>query len=164
MATSEQLKPAYPLPALRPTSVESYSEVQLQRTHDGRVATILWNPPKRMNPLSVTLTDELVAAVEDASADERLNIVVLRGAGGYFSVGDDLVEMHAKTSAALREAAAEIRRLRSDAQLSRGDFDRTSGNKADGGISNLPAPIFWSLAIGQVVFLIWLVLETLGWL
>jgi hypothetical protein len=74
------------------------------------------------------------------------------------------VEMHAKTSAALREAAAEIRRLRSDAQLSRGDFDRTSGNKADGGISNLPAPIFWSLAIGQVLFLGWLIFETLGWL
>jgi len=94
VAPSEQLKPAHPLPALRPTTVDGYSEVELQRSHDGRVATILWNPPKRMNPLSVTLTDELVAAVEEVSADERLNIVVLRGAGGYFSVGDDLVEMH----------------------------------------------------------------------
>src|SRR5947208_2042096 len=47
-----------------------------------------------MNPLSVTLTDELVAAVEEASADEQLHIVVFRGAGGYFSVGDDLIEMH----------------------------------------------------------------------
>jgi len=47
-----------------------------------------------MNPLSVKLTDELVAAVEEAQADERLNVVVLRGAGGYFSVGDDLVEIH----------------------------------------------------------------------
>ncbi len=95
MASSDQaLKPAYPLPALRPTTVERYSELALQRSHDGRVATILWDPPKRMNPLSVTLTDELVAAVEEVSADEQLNIVVLRGAGGYFSVGDDLVEMH----------------------------------------------------------------------
>jgi enoyl-CoA hydratase len=95
MASSDHgLKPAQPLPALRPTTVERYSELQLQRSHDGRVATILWDPPKRMNPLSVTLTDELVAAVEEVSADEQLNIVVLRGAGGYFSVGDDLVEMH----------------------------------------------------------------------
>jgi enoyl-CoA hydratase len=95
MAASDQaLKPAHPLPALRPTTVESYSELQLTHSHDGRVATIEWNPPKRMNPLSVTLTDELVAAVEEVSADESVNIVVLRGAGGYFSVGDDLVEMH----------------------------------------------------------------------
>jgi enoyl-CoA hydratase len=92
-ATHEALKPAQPLPALRPTTVERYSEVQLARSHDGRVATVLWDPPKRMNPLSVTLTDELVAAVEEVAADERLNVVVFRGAGGYFSVGDDLVEM-----------------------------------------------------------------------
>ena len=95
MATKdEQLKPAQPLPALRPTTVDDYAEVQLQRSHEGRVATVRWNTPKRMNPLSVKLTDELVAAVEEVSADEQLRIVVFRGAEGYFSVGDDLVEMH----------------------------------------------------------------------
>jgi enoyl-CoA hydratase len=93
----ERLKPTQPLPALRPVTVERYSEVQLERSHDGRVATIRWATPKRMNPLSVTLTDELVAAVEEVSADEDLRIVVFRGAGGYFSVGDDLVEMHEGT-------------------------------------------------------------------
>jgi enoyl-CoA hydratase len=92
--TDERLKPAQPLPALRPTTVDDYSEVQLHRSHDGRVATIEWDTPKRMNPLSVKLTDELVAAVEEVSADEQLHIVVFRGAGGYFSVGDDLIEMH----------------------------------------------------------------------
>ena len=93
-AADHPLKSAQPLPALRPTTVDGYQELVLRRTHDGRVATILWDPPKRMNPLSVTLTDELVAAVEEVSADERLNIVIFRGAGGYFSVGDDLVEAH----------------------------------------------------------------------
>jgi enoyl-CoA hydratase len=92
--TDERLKPAQPLPALRPTTVDDYSEVHLERSHDGRVATIKWDTPKRMNPLSVKLTDELVAAVEEVSADEQLQIVVFRGAGGYFSVGDDLIEMH----------------------------------------------------------------------
>jgi enoyl-CoA hydratase len=93
-STDELLQPAHPLPALRPTTVERYSELQLQRSHDARVATIKWDPPKRMNPLSVSLTDELVAAVEEVSADGQLHIVVFRGAGGCFSVGDDLIEMH----------------------------------------------------------------------
>jgi enoyl-CoA hydratase len=93
-STNSELKSAYPIPTLRPTNVTEYSEVSLERSHDGRVATIVWDPPKPMNPLSVALTDELVAAVEEVSSDERLNIVVFRGAGGYFSAGDDLVEMH----------------------------------------------------------------------
>ena len=88
------LKPAYPVPTLRPTNVSEYSEVTLERSHDDRVATVTWNPPKPLNPLSVALTDELVAAVEEASADERLHMVVFRGAGGSFSAGDDLVEIH----------------------------------------------------------------------
>src|SRR5437763_3909713 len=92
--TDERIKPPHPLPALRPTTVDTYREVRLERSHDGRVATIEWDPPKPMNPLSVTLTDELVAAVEEVSADEQLHIVVFRGAGGYVSVGDDLIEMH----------------------------------------------------------------------
>jgi enoyl-CoA hydratase len=91
---STAIAEAYPVPALRPVGIDGYDEVTLERSHDGRVATITWNPPKAMNPLSVKLTDELVAAVEEAQADERLNVVVLRGAGGYFSVGDDLVEIH----------------------------------------------------------------------
>jgi len=92
--TDERIKPAHPLPALRPTTVDIYRELQLKRSHGGRVATIEWDPPKPMNPLSVTLTDELVAAVEEVSADEQLHVVVFRGAGGYFSVGDDLIEIH----------------------------------------------------------------------
>jgi enoyl-CoA hydratase len=80
-------------PKLRPTNVKDYEEVSFERSHDGRVAVITWNPATRMNALSVKLTDELVAAVEEAQADEQLNIVIFRGEGGYFSVGDDLHEM-----------------------------------------------------------------------
>lgn len=85
---------SYPVPALRPAGLDDYSEVSVDRSHGGRVATIVWNPPKPLNPLSVRLTDELVAAVEEVQADEDLHVVVLRGAGAQFSAGDDLVEMH----------------------------------------------------------------------
>src|SRR3954449_819028 len=93
-ATDTPLKPAQPLPALRPTTVTEYDELSLERTHDGRVAKIVWDPPKPLNPLSVALTDQLVAAVEEVAADEHIHVVVFRGASGAFSVGDDLVEMH----------------------------------------------------------------------
>lgn len=83
-----------PLPTLRPTGVTDYREVTLTRSRNGRVAEISWNPATTMNALSVRLTDELVAAVEEVQADEQLNVVIFRGAGGYFSAGDDLVEMH----------------------------------------------------------------------
>src|SRR5919202_7097554 len=83
----------YPVPALRPEGLDGYQGVSFERTHDGQVGVITWRS-KRMNPLSVELSNELVAAVEDAYADEQLKLVVLRGLGGYFSVGDDLVEMH----------------------------------------------------------------------
>jgi enoyl-CoA hydratase len=92
--TDAPIKSAYPVPTLRPTNVTEYSEVRLERSHGGRVATITWNPPKSLNPLSVALTDELVAAVEEVSADEQLHMVVFRGGGGCFSAGDDLVEIH----------------------------------------------------------------------
>ena len=45
MATKDAgLKPTQPLAALRPTTVERYLEVQLERGYDGRVATIRWKP------------------------------------------------------------------------------------------------------------------------
>jgi enoyl-CoA hydratase len=94
MSSSQAIKRACPVPSLRPTTVDGYDEVSVERSHDGRVATITWNPPKKLNPLSVAMTDELVAAVEEVSADERLHVVVFRGGGGYFSAGDDLVEVH----------------------------------------------------------------------
>jgi enoyl-CoA hydratase len=81
------------VPALRPRGVDGFAEASFERTHDGQVGVITWQT-KRMNPLSVDLSDELVAAIEEAYADERMKIVVLRGLGGVFSVGDDLLEMH----------------------------------------------------------------------
>jgi hypothetical protein len=63
-----------------------------------------------------------------------------------------------------KEAADEIKRLRPGAEPGFNNFDEAGGNKPDRSIGNIPAPIFWSLAIGQVVFLGWLIFQTLGWL
>ena len=44
MATKdERLKPAQPLPALRPTTVDNYAEIQLQRSRDMVLSTEFQN-------------------------------------------------------------------------------------------------------------------------
>jgi enoyl-CoA hydratase len=82
------------VPGFQPQGFTGYKDVSVTRSHEGRVAHITWNPPKRLNPLTVALTDELMAAVEEVKGDERLHVVAFRGAGGFFCCGDDLVEMH----------------------------------------------------------------------
>jgi hypothetical protein len=86
---------------------------------------------------------------------------MLRSQAGNLAAAAVAADMHAKTSAALHEAATEIKQLRLEAGLSASD---PPAKTSDRSISNIPAPIFWSLAAGQVVFLGWLILETLGWL
>lgn len=89
---------------------------------------------------------------------------MLRNEAGNLAAAAVAADMHAKTSAALREAADEIKRLRPGAEPGFNNFDEAGGNKPDRSIGNIPAPIFWSLSIGQVVFLGWLIFQTLGWL
>jgi len=89
------LKPAVPVPAYRAVTVGEYKEVRIRKSHGGRVATISWQTKgKKLNPLSVALTDELRSAVSEVAADERVHLAIFRGEGGYFCCGDDLVEMH----------------------------------------------------------------------
>ncbi len=85
---------AVSVPAFQPKGFKGYQEVAIERSHDGRVAHITWNPAKRLNPLTVALTDELMAAVEEVKNDEQLHVVIFRGANGFFCCGDDLVEMY----------------------------------------------------------------------
>lgn len=88
------LRPAIGVPALRAVNVKEYKEVRIARSHNGRVATITWKTTgKKLNPLTVAITDELRSAVLEVGADEAVHVVVFRGEGGYFCCGDDLVEM-----------------------------------------------------------------------
>ncbi len=83
-----------PVPAFAPKGHQGYQQVRIDYTHKGRVAHIVWDPPKRLNPLTIELTNEVMAAVEEVQAKENLHVVIFRGAGGTFCCGDDLVEMY----------------------------------------------------------------------
>ena len=59
---------------------------------DGRIATITLNRPERLNAINGAMPGEIRAAVEAANADDRVHVIVLRGAGKAFCAGYDLKE------------------------------------------------------------------------
>jgi hypothetical protein len=65
---------------------------------------------------------------------------MLRSEAGNLAAAAVAADMHAKTSAALHEAATEIKQLRLEAGLSASD---PPAKTSDRSISNIPAPIFW---------------------
>ncbi len=58
----------------------------------GRIATITLNRPERLNAINDDMPGEIRQAVEAANADDRVHVIVLRGAGNAFCAGYDLKE------------------------------------------------------------------------
>ena len=56
----------------------------------GRIATITLNRPEHLNAINDDMPGEIRAAVDAANADERVHVIVLRGAGAAFCAGYDL--------------------------------------------------------------------------
>ena len=57
------------------------------------VAYITLNRPDKLNPLNSAMCDELEQCLADASLDDSVRAVFLRGAGGNFSAGGDVGDM-----------------------------------------------------------------------
>jgi 2-(1,2-epoxy-1,2-dihydrophenyl)acetyl-CoA isomerase len=66
----------------------AYEELIVDR--DGRVATVRLNNPSKMNALSLTLTAELIHALEAIRDDASVRAVVITGEGRGFCSGADL--------------------------------------------------------------------------
>ncbi|MHA1329272.1 MAG: enoyl-CoA hydratase/isomerase family protein, partial [Promethearchaeota archaeon] len=58
-----------------------------------KVAWITLNRPEVLNALNMKLSDELIEAIEKVQKSTKLKFLVIKGAGGNFSVGDDIKEM-----------------------------------------------------------------------
>ena len=56
----------------------------------GRTATLTLNRPERLNAINDEMPGEIRAAVEAANADDRVHVIVVRGAGKAFCAGYDL--------------------------------------------------------------------------
>jgi enoyl-CoA hydratase/carnithine racemase len=57
---------------------------------DGRILTITLNRPDRMNAFTGRMCEELIAAFDQADADDTVKVVIVTGAGRAFCAGSDL--------------------------------------------------------------------------
>lgn len=67
--------------------------ISLERSSDGRVATVWLDSPERRNAMGRALFDDLPRAMADVSADPAVRAVVIAAKGPHFTVGLDLKEM-----------------------------------------------------------------------
>ncbi|HEV3355541.1 MAG TPA: enoyl-CoA hydratase-related protein [Pseudonocardiaceae bacterium] len=83
----------------------------LSRT-DGALATVTINRPGKRNALTAAMYAALAEAVNAASADPDVRVIVLTGAGGSFSAGNDLGDFIAASgSATARDDDQPVRRF-----------------------------------------------------
>jgi enoyl-CoA hydratase/carnithine racemase len=60
---------------------------------EGGVAKITLNRPERRNAIGPTMINELLWALEDATADDAIRSIVITGAGKSFCAGGDFAQM-----------------------------------------------------------------------
>jgi enoyl-CoA hydratase/carnithine racemase len=63
---------------------------QVLVTDDGPVCTIRMNRPEKKNALTSAMYDAMAQAIESASGDSAIRCVLIAGAPGVFSAGNDL--------------------------------------------------------------------------
>ena len=65
-----------------------YQDILYDKTD--RIATLTFNRPDRLNAITNVMRSEILDAMRDASSDDDIRVVVLKGAGKGFCAGADL--------------------------------------------------------------------------
>lgn len=96
----------------RPTAQFRFREIIYEKK--GRVATVLMNRPRHLNPLSTRILDEMGTAFRDIADDDAIGVAILTGAGDRaFSTGGDVHEYAAEYVQRPRDYWKYIGRFRS---------------------------------------------------
>lgn len=61
-------------------------------TRDGAVETITINRPEKKNALTLSMYEALTSSLNHACEDDEVRAIILRGAGGVFTSGNDLTD------------------------------------------------------------------------
>ncbi|MBL7491107.1 enoyl-CoA hydratase/isomerase family protein [Frankia sp. AgB1.9] len=77
------------------TAALTDGRVLLERNPEAGVARITLNCPERRNSYDAAMRGQLAALLDDAAGDDDVKVVLLRGAGGYFSAGADMRNAYA---------------------------------------------------------------------
>ena len=86
------------------------AEVEISR--EGGVLDILMNRPAKKNALTGAMYQAMIAGLEQAEGDAAIAAVILRGAGGVFSAGNDIADFAAAVQSGQDLAAGDfIRRI-----------------------------------------------------
>lgn len=91
---------------------------ELIETLDAGVYTLTLNRPERLNALTATMLEALLAALRRAQADPQVRVVLLTGAGRGFCAGGDVKAM-AESDAGERTLEARVQQLREHMECSR---------------------------------------------
>lgn len=66
------------------------TEELIQHSRDDHVLTITFNRPDKKNALTIAMYQELLELLDEASQSDSIRVVVLKGAGGNLTSGNDL--------------------------------------------------------------------------
>ncbi len=73
---------------------DSYKHIKVER--DSSIATLTLNEPDNRNAIHAQMHAELEQVWLDLAQDEQVNVIVLTGAGRFFSAGGDIKRMAAR--------------------------------------------------------------------
>src|SRR5262245_12766227 len=74
----------------RPSMSEAQRFSQIDWAVEDGVATVTLSRPDKLNAVTTTMIDELIAAFDQADADDAVRAVIVTGAGRAFCAGADL--------------------------------------------------------------------------
>jgi len=66
----------------------SYQTVKIEK--EGKIARLILNRPDKLNAINDTMLHEICAGLEELQQDSNIWVVIVKGEGGNFSVGQDL--------------------------------------------------------------------------
>ena len=104
-------------------------------TDDADIRTLTLNRPEKLNAIDIELLDMLVAALNDAGADNGVRAVVLAGSGKSFCAGADIGQMIDRTPRDWEETVNHyLDPIRAISALDKAVIARCHGNVFGGGL------------------------------
>ena len=70
------------------------NETLYEKDAETHIARITFNRPSKLNAMTLEMYQDMTRFLDDAADDDDIKVVILRGAGGIFTAGQDLSEVY----------------------------------------------------------------------